>query len=767
MYLRILSALLITVLSINAALAAEPASGAAGYERKLTLIKLNQSIKLARNYLLCNQKDAGNFVYEYDFIKKEFSIGDSEVRQAGALWGIALMHHDSPSPQTALALKKGLRFFIKNSKVVPKGKRFIVYPNANSGRTGTVALVALALVEYLRTDKTVDCFDEYNQYLKEFIEFLLSLRLQSGQFDMSYQIVDGKGFDGPSPYFDGETLLALIKAAKYLDYNKLQLLIMRSAEAMYQNNIVEALKKHPDSKITKGFYQWSSMAYYELYTSGWKGAEFYAQRVIDLAYWMIDVHHTLIRKKNTAYAYEGMISAWELAHLTQNKAALQKIGAVIDVGLYKLISWQVGGPHQYNNAFLITHKTSDPLAIGGVMNAEDDPVLRIDVTQHQLHALLLARRFIYAKHPATAVNPEMLTPEALLESIQIAGSYLTSIVNPKGKFIYIYQPDRDRIPKEYNLLRHAGTTFAMLDLYSQTKNPNLFEAAKRAIEYLVRTIKPCGTEGAACAVEGDIVKLGGNGLALVALSKYTEVTGDRQFLPMMQKLAKWIGSVQAQTGNFVVHKQRHSTGKSFRFVSVYYPSEALLGLNRLYALDKNENWLDIAEKGAKYLINVRDMGKRLKQIEHDHWLLYALNDLYRYRKNSIYIQHALKITRAILAKQNNHPDDPDWMGSYYQPPRSTSTACRSEGLSAAYLLVRDFGIPSEADEILDAIKHGVSYQLRTQFTPESVFHLPKPHKAIGGFRKSLTDQEIRIDYVQHNISSILNLYRIMKKKDSI
>jgi hypothetical protein len=29
------------------------------------------------------------------------------------------------------------------------------------------------------------------------------------------------------------------------------------------------------------------------------------------------------------------------------------------------------------------------------MNADDDPLLRIDVTQHQMHAVLLARRFVY------------------------------------------------------------------------------------------------------------------------------------------------------------------------------------------------------------------------------------------------------------------------------------------------------------------------------------------------------------------------------------
>ncbi len=40
-----------------------------------------------------------------------------------------------------------------------------------------------------------------------------------------------------------------------------------------------------------------------------------------------------------------------------------------------------------------------------------------------------------------------------------------------------------------------------------------------------------------------------------------------------------------------------------------------------------------------------------------------------------------------------------------------------------------------------------------------------PERAAGAFCRSLTNYEIRIDYVQHNISSILALHNIMKEDD--
>ena len=41
-------------------------------------------------------------------------------------------------------------------------------------------------------------------------------------------------------------------------------------------------------------------------------------------------------------------------------------------------------------------------------------------------------------------------------------------------------------------------------------------------------------------------------------------------------------------------------------------------------------------------------------------------------------------------------------------------------------------------------------------------YLNDPQRSLGGFRRSLTNFEIRIDYVQHNISALVALYRIFE-----
>ena len=159
------------------------------------------------------------------------------------------------------------------------------------------------------------------------------------------------------------------------------------------------------------------------------------------------------------------------------------------------------------------------------------------------------------------------------------------------------------------------------------------------------------------------------------------------------------------------------------------------------------------------MITVRD---NLADVElvHDHWLLYGLDELHRLRPDPIYVTHAARVALVIVEAQNRTTPYPDWQGGYFSPPRTTPTATRSEGLAAAYRILRDYGSQGSAGGLLEALRLGVEFQLQTQLREERVMYFDDPARALGGFTESLTDREVRIDYVQHNISSLLALYAI-------
>ena len=330
---------------------------------------LDRSFDLGIEFLLANQKEAGNFYYEYDWKTFKDNPGDSQVRQAGATWGLALIYQDTGRQDLAEALLRALDYFRKISKQTATGSRYIVYPGDRTGKLGTVALIALSYMDFLQKAKAIlvsDALKQFQTEMNQYIDFLVEARRDSGLFYSNYSIENGDPFGKPSPYSDGESLLALVKAAKYHGRKDLVPLVMDAAREGWRVNITEALKKDPDSKTTKGYYQWSSMALYEMFTADWDGTQPYGQVVIELADWMIDVHKTLERTRNTAYAYEGIISAFAIAKQIGDIEHAEKFACVIDQGLRKLTSWQVGSP--ISNSYISSVPTADIRAIGGVQN---------------------------------------------------------------------------------------------------------------------------------------------------------------------------------------------------------------------------------------------------------------------------------------------------------------------------------------------------------------------------------------------------------------
>ncbi len=355
-------------------------------------------------------------------------------------------------------------------------------------------------------------------------------------------------------------------------------------------------------------------------------------------------------------------------------------------------------------------------------------------------------------------------PETLLGAARMAGDYLVRSVDEQGRFTYAFDPSTAKAASSYNVVRHAGTLYSMCELYAAVSDEKLLGSVRRAAKNLVHYVRPFPAEDdrAAAVVDENEAKLGASALTVVALAKYIEVSGDTQYLQIMKRLGLYLEMSQLGSGDFIC-KRNYPDGKTMNFTSGYYPGEAILALTRLYALDPQEHWLDAAEKGAAYLIEVRDKGKTIAQLLHDHWLLMALNELRRLRPDPAYSRHAFKVVEAILTSQNLNPLFPDQLGSYGDPPRSTPAATRSEGLIAAYHWAQESGSSSISRDILKALKLSAGFQLLTQFQPESSMYFPAPQKSLGAFHASLTVPRIRIDYNQHNISSLLGLYRILVK----
>ncbi|MBP0020722.1 MAG: hypothetical protein J7647_24595 [Cyanobacteria bacterium SBLK] len=357
------------------------------------------------------------------------------------------------------------------------------------------------------------------------------------------------------------------------------------------------------------------------------------------------------------------------------------------------------------------------------------------------------------------LNPQKMTPDLLLEGAIAAWRYLQQTMGGEGEFLYHYNPQNNKVGKNYNILHHTGTLYALLELYEETREEELLETILNGISYLLQFVQPCPKPGiGTCIVEEGWIKLGGNALAAIALSKYTQLTNDKPYIPLILELGKRLQSLQQENGEFISHKQSYPEGKILDFVSDIYPGEAIFALLCLYRLTEDSMWLESAENGVRYLLAKQTKSK--KPIPPDPWLLWSLNQLFRDRNNPEYYDFVMSGIKAIARGQNLQTSYLDWLGGIYQPPRSLATARRMTALCSACDLAIYAQNPAIVQQLLTTLQLGIAFQLQTQFYPESVFYFADPQRILGAFHHSLTDFEIRIDCLQYNILSLLGLYRI-------
>jgi hypothetical protein len=392
---------------------------------------------------------------------------------------------------------------------------------------------------------------------------------------------------------------------------------------------------------------------------------------------------------------------------------------------------------------------------------------------------------LYREWPVGMPDP---TPERLIAAVGAGADYLCRVIDGNGKYVYLYRVAEDRPDPAYGMLRHAGTTYALLEAYEELKNPLYLQKADLAIGFLRPRLKiESDADGSRMAhlvdawgstdVREEQQKVGGAGLAMLALAKRYAIRHAEDPGPMLTTTAADADLEELRSlGRLIAHQQypdghfrsnadvERETGEHRKVKKevIYYAGEAILGLLRLYALDPDPRWLDVARKGADYVAKVRDAGLDEEAQEHDHWMSYALNELDRLVPDEAYKAHAWKIARAIRKKQWVTVNAPasDFLGAFYAEAPSTPASTRLEAYDADIKLARHRG--EDAAWLVGPAKEMAAFTLAQQFDDARAFAAPDAEKVRGGVRESLFNLDVRIDYVQHAMSGWLHLARLLR-----
>ncbi len=343
-----------------------------------------------------------------------------------------------------------------------------------------------------------------------------------------------------------------------------------------------------------------------------------------------------------------------------------------------------------------------------------------------------------------------------------------STIQPDGSFPYFYYPERNQYDSSnYNEVRHAGATYSLFQACTLFDDPTIRAAAEGATEYIVNASVSVPIGGAAY-LYGTLNKLGGQGLALVALLERRRATGQSDLDDIIDSLATFLLQMELADDPGRYHQSYEATGQERRLTpnSHYYPGEALLATTRLAHHFPDGPWLDVSIRAADYLLYRKDgdiiaAGRVPRE---DHWLTMALADLYRLHPDPAYATVAFMQADAMIRNQIPATDPYPWRigGSFRAPEINfTSTATKAEAMNAAWDLAHVIGDESAAARISTGALRTIQFLMRVQYTADNTSHFRAPERVIGAWAQDAAESRIRLDFVQHNISALMGSYALL------
>ena len=337
----------------------------------------------------------------------------------------------------------------------------------------------------------------------------------------------------------------------------------------------------------------------------------------------------------------------------------------------------------------------------------------------------------------SAATPAV-TPTLSRDIVAASLEHLSRIVLPAGRFIYAHEAgDTDQRHDGYNLLRHCGTLWFMARAVNEacpTASDTVLDAIARATGFLGRKLEPtpwAQPDHPSLALVGKgMVKLGGIGLGLLALSdvgRITALNGKLPDLPFsldetVARMSRY--ALDEIDGDDFRHKRILATGEVTTFRSDYYTGEAIFGLLMAGSTDAD-------------LVRVTNslMRRGYGWAQQSHWMAYAAceaveRDLVPKALGATYLTGLMEATLG---------------DAFYRFRRqSTPIACRTEALTRVLLMARRLpGLLSQ--DLLAQVRAHAAENLTLQLD----------WYKDGQFSQGDGTNRVQIDYIQHNATAFL------------
>ena len=368
--------------------------------------------------------------------------------------------------------------------------------------------------------------------------------------------------------------------------------------------------------------------------------------------------------------------------------------------------------------------------------------------------------------------------DQLTDSIKLSAEYIDNYTKPDGMFDYEVDLFTGKVSdRSYNILRHAGTIYALANSYEFYKSKKSLKTLLDASNYMkLCCIGPVEDNNDILGVWSyksinksmpyDKLKLGGTGLGLVALLSVEQLKPGTTDKETLRKLGNFIIFLQKADGSFYSRNIPSKGGKDDSWTSLYYPGEAALGLVMLYEYDQQPKWFNHALKVLTYLSELRI---NEKNVPHDHWALLATAKLIEIADKQnleipreMLLSHGKQIVNDIITGIPTFNKTDPKHGCLSRGCRTTPSSTRLEGLIAFYNVLGQEDQKTK-EKIAEVSKNGIEFLIRTQ-VKEGPYRGAIPPVYIGDvknlYKTSRSMSVVRIDYVQHALSAFVDYKRV-------
>ena len=381
----------------------------------------------------------------------------------------------------------------------------------------------------------------------------------------------------------------------------------------------------------------------------------------------------------------------------------------------------------------------------------------------------------YAAQPARPATP--VAAADIDRGIALAVDYILRAQRADGSFVYLVNTDPAvPVPPGYNLLRHAGAIYALGMAHAWRPDPRIERTMAAALDFMRRCCLQAVRDGEGMGItEPPAVvpdagplsyKLGGAGLGLVAMASLARSSPGAPPVEEMQGLARFGHHMMRWNGEFHARHVPSAGGRIEPGQALFYPGEMVLGWLLLHERQPSPELIEWSVRALSLLARRRAAAG---EAPADHWALLATARLFAIADRERLdiprqrlLDHALQICHTMLEDAAGEPAVPSAAGSLVSRGwgEVTATSTVLEGLLAA-LAVLPSGHPM-VPHVIAAVHRGMAFVLRAQWpNGQHAGGIPMAIERLAGdgrpetVRFNANATEIRIDYVQHALSALL------------